>query len=59
MCKRVKGSATFMAMVVIWFFLRWRAGDGKRKEVVDLCTDEDVVFASIIGGVRKKAWVTI
>ena len=48
-----------MAMVVIWFFLRWRAGDGKRKEVVDLCTDEDVVFASIIGGVRKKAWVTI
>ena len=48
-----------MAMVVIWFFLRWRAGGGKRKEVVDLCTDEDVVFASIIGGVRKKAWVTI
>ena len=43
-----------MAMVVIWFFLRGRAGGGKRKEVVDLFdrTRVDVVFALIISGVR-------
>ena len=43
-------------MVVIWFFLRGRAGGGKRKEVGDLFVFDktlmDVVFALIIGGVR-------
>ena len=40
-----------MAMVVIWFFLRGRAGGGGFVYVFDK-TRMDVVFALIIGGVR-------